>query len=86
MMTTDPTMLYASFPPSSCDFRSTIVSQQNKKIVFKTFIFFFFKRKIQWHFIQCPEKHYIFFLYVCLKVYSTETFLFEMPAKSDVDN
>jgi hypothetical protein len=41
MMTTDSTMLYASFPPSSCDFRSTMISKQNKKIVFKTLIFSF---------------------------------------------
>jgi hypothetical protein len=75
MMTTDPTMLYASFPPSSCDFRSTIVSKQNKKIVFKTLIFSFFKRKIQWDFIQCPEKHYFFSVCVFKSLFNRDSFI-----------
>jgi hypothetical protein len=37
-------------------------------------------------FYSMSRKTLYFFLYVCLKVYSTETFLFEMPAESDVDN
>ncbi len=56
MMTTDPTMLYASFPLSSCDFRSTIVNKQNKKIVFKILIFsFFLKGKSSDTLKQYPE-------------------------------
>ena len=57
-MAADSNMFYASSPLSSCDFCSTIVSEQNKIIVYKTLIFSFFRRKIQRHFIQSLEQHF----------------------------